>query len=111
MDEELNNLNTRIDFERLKLDRINKIQDEINTMNQSLNNCIDIAYTSKIAPSTKSNYEHLKDEINESHKRTNEDLNLVKDITKVNINNLLDTQDDMMTKERENQDNEEKEDN
>ena len=85
MNEELEN---QIDYEKDKLNAMNQIQEELNIMNNSLNNCIDIAYSSAINPKSINNYNDLKDRVNESNRNTNNNLDMMINKSKDTIHEL-----------------------
>lgn len=85
----MNELNNMIDLNSKKLDHMNNIQDELDKLDRSLNECIDIVYSSIGNVKTKEKLAKMKDDnINSSIKVNNELDNNINE-TRNELNRLL----------------------
>ena len=69
-----NEIDSQIEFEHDRIKQMNLIQDELKMMNRSLNNCVDIAYSSAINPKNIKKYEMIKEELSTSYKHACESI-------------------------------------
>lgn len=85
----MNELNNMIDLNSKRLDHMNNIQDELDKLDRSLNECIDIVYSSIGNVKTKEKLAKMKDDnINSSIKVNNELDNNINE-TRNELNRLL----------------------
>lgn len=86
-------LNSQIENEYAKINEINQIQDELNIMNRSLNNCVDIAYSSAINRKNINKYNEVKEELENGYKLANENLDSSLEQAKDTIHKLEEKRD------------------
>lgn len=85
----MNELNNMIDLNSKRLDHMNNIQNELDKLDRSLNECIDIVYSSIGNVKTKEKLAKMKDDnINSSTKVNNELDNNINE-TRNELNRLL----------------------
>lgn len=85
----MNELNNMIDLNSKRLDHMNNIQNELDKLDRSLNECIDIVYSSIGNVKTKEKLAKMKDDnINSSIKVNNELDNNINE-TRNELNRLL----------------------
>ena len=96
----MNYLDNQIDFNYDKLNNMNNIQDELDKLDRSLNECIDLVYSSIGDVKAKEKLSKMKDDNINSSIKVNSELDRNIEDTREELNRLI----------KEKEDNEEEED-
>ena len=81
-------LDQQLESEIQKLDKVKKIQEEVDNLNKSINACIDIVSESVGNSQTLEKLRRLKEENEASYSRTTNDIDEVLENSKDNINQI-----------------------